>query len=102
MKVLILPAAQERLLGVWAYTAETWGEAQADDYVSGLVSHAHSLLKQRLAWGAVKEHRFHGVFFTRYRHHYLFFREFPNGTIGVLSILHENMDLPRRLKEDVG
>jgi toxin ParE1/3/4 len=102
VKALILPAARERLLGIWNYTSEAWGDEQADDYVSGLISHAQSLPQQRLAWRAVKERRFHGIFFTRYRHHYLFFREFPNGTIGVLSILHENMDLPRRLKEDVG
>lgn len=101
MRVVILPAAPERLLEIWTYTAEAWDDDQADEYVTGLISHAESLSQQRLRWKAVKERRFHGVFFTRYRQHYLFFREFPNGTIGVLSVLHESMDLPRRLKDDM-
>ena len=28
------------------------------------------------------------------------FRELSGGSIGVISILHENMDLPARLKDD--
>ena len=41
-----------------------------------------------------------GVFFIRYQHHYLFFRELSDGTLGVISILHENMDIPARLRDD--
>ena len=42
-----------------------------------------------------------GVFFFRHQHHYVFFRELSKGTLGVISILHENMDLPSRLKQDL-
>ena len=43
---------------------------------------------------------FSGIWFIRHAHHYLFFRELAEGQIGILSILHESMDLPARLKED--
>jgi hypothetical protein len=37
---------------------------------------------------------------VRSQHHYIFFRELSQGILGVISILHENMDIPSRLKED--
>lgn len=33
-------------------------------------------------------------------HHYIFFRELSGGEIGVITILHENMDLPARIRDD--
>ena len=39
---------------------------------------------------------------SRYRRHYLFFRELASGKIGVMSILHERMDVPARLVEELG
>jgi len=40
------------------------------------------------------------MFYLRYRQHYIFFRVLSKGALGVLSILHEKMDLPARLRED--
>ncbi len=40
------------------------------------------------------------VWFLRHRHHFVFFRGLSGGSIGVISILHDNMDLPARLKAD--
>jgi toxin ParE1/3/4 len=100
MKVRILPVAQERLLDIWDYTVEKWGEEQADGDVAGLVGHLHSIAAERMLWRPVKEHRMSAVYFVKYRHHYVFFREF-SGFIGVISILHESMDIPNRLREDI-
>lgn len=101
MQVRILPAARERLLGIWQYTSETWGDEQADDYVGGLVSSLSRLVGKRDLWRPVKEKRFSGVFFVRYRRHCVFFKELTDGSLGVLTILHESMDLPNRLKDDI-
>jgi plasmid stabilization system protein ParE len=40
------------------------------------------------------------VWIVRHQHHFVFFRELPSGSIGIISILHTSMDLPARLKED--
>jgi len=101
MSVEILPAARERLIGIWQYSAETWGDEQANKYVVDLVTHARALASRKSLWRSLREPGFHGVFCSRFRHHYIFFREFTDGAIGILSILHESMDLPHRLKEDV-
>ena len=41
-----------------------------------------------------------GVYFFRHRHHYIFFRELTRKRVGVISVLHEKMDIPARLRED--
>ena len=60
----------------------------------------HDLLilpHRRSTWRRVP--RLPDVFCVRWRHHFLFFREHADH-IAVISILHENMDIPVRLRED--
>ena len=43
----VFPAARERLIAIWQYTAETWGDEQADQYVGDLVAHARALASRK-------------------------------------------------------
>ena len=100
MAARIFHAAKEGLLEIWAYTERTWGEEQADRYVRDLVdaiNHAH---QARHTWRPVSDRALIGVFFFRHDHHYIFFRELSAEVLGVMAILHENMDIPARLRED--
>lgn len=101
MAVEIYPAARERLLQIWDYTERTWGEEQADAYVRGIVAAAQDLWRQQIHWKPIRGDRFPGAWYIRHEHDYLFFRELPDGDIGIISILHENMDLPARFRDDV-
>ena len=97
-------AAQDRL---WKDTAAQWGEAQAVTYITGLHAHLQTLSETKALWrrlpgdlavpADLKVH----AFFSRYERHYLFFRELQSGKIGVMAILHERMDIPVRLHEDL-
>ena len=98
MPAKIFPAAESRLLDIWDYTLEKWGEKQADAYIRRLVGAIHSLTGNRHLWRRV--HDKSGVWFARHEHHYIFFRELSRGTIGVITVLHESMDLPARIKDD--
>jgi len=100
MDVRILPAANERILEIWDYTERNWGEEQADYYVRGLVDAVGQIQKNRHLWKPVLDEAMIGIFFFRYEHHFVFFREISIGALGVISILHETMDIPSRLKED--
>ncbi|RYD29898.1 MAG: type II toxin-antitoxin system RelE/ParE family toxin [Verrucomicrobiaceae bacterium] len=102
MKIRILPAARARLLEIWSYTAAQWGEVQADKYLRDLVSTMERLDRRHMTWKPVRDAELDGVFFLRHAHHFIFFRAFPGGGIGVISILHETMDIPARLREDTG
>lgn len=100
MPARIFAAAEARLVEIWDYTLAKWGEEQADAYVRDLIAAIHSLQGHRHLWRPVADKAMRGVWFVRHQHHYVFFRELPGGVIGVVSILHENMDLPARLKAD--
>jgi plasmid stabilization system protein ParE len=75
---------------------------QADKYVRELVIAIHSLSGERRLWKPLADEELEGIFYFRHQRHYVFFRELQAGEIGVISVLHESMDLPNRLKEDSG
>ncbi len=99
MSFRILPAERERLIENWQYTSRTWDDEQADANVSGLIRSIELLAEKRGVWRALDDHRFSGVFFVRCKGHYVFFRELSEGALGVITILHETMGLPSRLRE---
>jgi plasmid stabilization system protein ParE len=101
MAAKILPAARSRILEIWDYTEKKWRESQADNYVKGLINAINDLQDNPRCWRPVRDDALPGLFFFRYRHHYIFFRELSHVKLGVISILHENMDISSRLKEDV-
>ena len=100
MPARIFAPAEARLVEIWEYTLENWGEKQADGYVRALVEEIHSLDNKRHRWRPVPDETLRGVWFVRHEHHYVFFLELSGGNIGVITVLHENMDLPARFKED--
>jgi len=100
MPAKIYPAAQERILEIWDYTERKWNEKQADAYVRELVAEIEAVAVQRHRWRPVMDESLHGVYFFRHRHHYIFFRELTKKRVGVISVLHEKMDIPARLRED--
>ena len=98
--VRFFPQAEARLIEIWGYTLEKWGEAQADDYVSELIAEIGRVARRRSRWRPVADRALRGVWFFRHRHYFVFFRALKAGGIGVISVLHGNMDIPARLKED--
>jgi len=100
MAVEILPPAEARLVEIWTYTKIKWGQVQADRYLRGLAAEIKDADRKRKNWKRFPDAVIRGVFYLRYRHHRIFFREFSGGVIGVITILHESMDLTARLRED--
>jgi len=92
---------------IWNDTVKQLGEAQAEIYLRGMHAHLQRLCDNRLLWRrlpqelAVPRDIKREAYFTRYEHHYLFFRILDNGDLGVMSILHERMDMAVRLREDL-
>jgi toxin ParE1/3/4 len=101
MKLRFHPSADRSLDEIWQHTVEQWGSAQAEQYIRGLFEALEQARAHRYQWRPVRAQGFAGVYCLRYRHHLVFFRELKDGMLGVLSILHEKMDLPNRLKDDL-
>jgi plasmid stabilization system protein ParE len=101
------PSADVAQDAIWKYTAEIWGEDQADKYIRELHDHLARLANSRSTWRKlafqleVKKPWDGDVFISRYRQHFVFFRELSNGRIGVIAILHQRMELPAGLSRAI-
>lgn len=101
------PTADARQDEIWDYTFNEWGEQQAEEYIVELHFHISKLANNKLLWRGlpanltVPSDLSLSVYFNHYNKHYIFFRELSDGMIGIMTILHETMDIPVRLKEDL-
>lgn len=95
----IYVSARRRLVEIWDYTEKTWGEEQADSYIKGLFADLDLIARRRSQWKTVQRSGFEGIYYAKYRRHFIFFRDL-NGELGVLTVLHESMDIPNRLLDD--
>lgn len=98
------PRADAQQDAIWHYSARMWGEAQANSYVRGLHLHLEKLAARQMPWKLVRQivkDDQTPVYMSRYERHWLFFRELPDKRLGVLTILHEAMDIPARFSEEI-
>lgn len=100
MAVLVQEAASRRLDEIYHYTRDRWGQAQANQYISGLFSafekiESHTVLSKPIP----SEFGVQGFFF-RYMHHFVYWRRLSNGDVGIVTILHERMHQIDRLGID--
>ena len=101
MRHKIYPVARRRIIEIWHYTDKTWGEKQADKYVRGPYRAIEDAGSNKYLWRKVEHEDVKGIFFVCYEHHYVFFRELSKGVLGIVNVLHESMDIPNCLKEDL-
>ena len=107
MKYRFFPAADMAQDKIWEYTSNKWGEAQAEKYIKGLHRHVAQLAQKQKLWRPLPT-KFvipldleTEAYFSVYEKLIIFFRELSGGVLGVMSILHEKMDLPVRLVSDL-
>ncbi|MCP4108129.1 MAG: type II toxin-antitoxin system RelE/ParE family toxin [Desulfobacteraceae bacterium] len=97
----IYPVARIRIKEIWLNTEKTWGEKKADKYVRGLCKAIEKAADSKNLWQKVEHKEAKGIFFVRSKHHYIFFRELSKGVLGVVSVLHERMNIPDGLKSNM-
>ena len=84
---------EQDLIDIWLYTADRWGEEQADKYLRKI-----ELCFQKINRGsALLKPLANDVQFIRCEHHYIFVLMTKKPI--VIAILHEKMDMLIRLKQ---
>ncbi len=87
---------------IWVYTLQQHGKTQATQYIKGLHKHLAALAARKKPWRHLPAHlqirqSIGLIYISKYESHYIFFRELPERNIGVLSLLHEKMDMPSQI-----
>jgi toxin ParE1/3/4 len=96
----IQPAASARLEEIYRYTVQQFGPVQADNYLDGAFALFDDIAERRVAWRRVPREFEVDGFMARYRSHFVFWKVRSDGRIAIVAILHQRMDLARRLRED--
>mgnify|MGYP002750283850 FL=1 len=92
-------AAETDLDGIWWYSYETWDARQASKYLRQLKKRIERLAeKPRL--GRARDDVSPRLLSFREGRHLIFYRADRSG-ITVLRVLHERMDVPERMLDDV-
>src|SRR5690606_30926683 len=96
----IQAAASARLEEIYRYTVERFGLAQADRYLNGAFALFEDIAEKRVRWRRIPGEFGVEGYFTRYRSHFVFWKPRSDGEVAIVAILHQRMDLARRLQED--
>lgn len=84
------------LNGIWEYTVENWSENQADRYYDMLLDICQDIADNpelRKNYDGIKS----DLFGLKANRHVIFYRKSEVNPIEITSILHELMDLKRRI-----
>ena len=86
------------LNGIWEYTLENWSENQADRYYDMLLA-----ICQDIANNPELGKNYDGIkselFGLKANRHVIFYRKSESNPIEITRILHERMDLKKRITE---
>jgi len=85
------PTADQRLDEIYDFTADHWGEEQADRYVQRLFERFAAIAARRVPWRALPPDFGVPLYYARAEHHIVYWRERADGGIGIVTILHERM-----------
>jgi toxin ParE1/3/4 len=92
--------AVEDLTNIWNYTFETWSERQADMYYNMLIESCQKIVENPWLYGFKYDEITEGLRGYRANKHIIFYQILQDDEILIIRILHQRMDLKRRMNED--
>lgn len=90
--------AVDDLTQIWNYTFDRWSENQADKYYQMLLDNFIEITNNP-DLGKDYSDVIENLFAFRVGRHIIFYRKIEDDKIEIIRILHEQMDLKRRIKE---
>ncbi len=98
--VRVQEAATRRIEEIYRYSLEQWGETQADAYITGMFEAIEGIASGTTQSRSVPvEFGVSGNLF-RYRRHFVYWKTLSDGSIGIVTILHERMHQLIQFRED--
>lgn len=97
-KYYLTKKAIEDLSNIWDYTFEEWSEQQADRYYQMLIGNFNEI-SQNPDLGKNYTDIVSSLFGFKAGKHVIFYRKLSSKEVEITRILHEMMDLKRRIKD---
>ena len=91
-------SAQNDLRDIAIYTSKQWGRDQAFKYAGDLDQCFEAIAKGNIIEKPVSKNT-PDIFYHRMQKHIIFYQKLENNDLIILAILHEKMDLMKRLQD---
>ncbi|EPR72992.1 ParE toxin protein [Winogradskyella psychrotolerans RS-3] len=96
-KYRISQQAIEDLDKIWIYTLKKWSKEQADRYYDLIIAEIKFIADNYLTGKSAEQTR-KNYRVTKIKSHLLFYRKVDNGIVEIVRVLHQRMDIKKRLK----
>ncbi len=90
--------AVEDLSKIWDYTFEVWSERQADTYYELLIANCQEIADNPSS-GKSYDGIIESLLGMKTNRHIIFYRTLDENNVEITRILHERMDLKKRITE---
>ena len=84
---------------IWLYTLNNWSREQADRYHNLIIDEIKFIVDNYESCRK-KDYVRTGYRMSKVKSHLIFFKKTEDNTIEIIRILHQNMDIENRLKND--
>ena len=89
-----------RLDEIYVYTERKWGAAQAEAYIRGLFNRFKAIAAREFPWRPIPaEFRIDG-YLCRHERHVIYWKCLDDGSVGIVTILHNRMHQIERFRDD--
>lgn len=96
-KYRISQQAIEDLDKIWIYTLNKWSKEQADRYYDLIMAEIDFIADNYLIGKSAEQTR-KNYCVTKIKSHLIFYRKVENEIVEIVRILHQRMDIKKRLK----
>ncbi|PKP33113.1 MAG: type II toxin-antitoxin system RelE/ParE family toxin [Bacteroidetes bacterium HGW-Bacteroidetes-16] len=84
---------------IWLYTLNNWSREQADRYHNLIIDEIKFIVNNYESCPKIDYVRT-GYRMSKVKSHLIFFKKTEDSTIEIIRILHQNMDIENRIKND--
>lgn len=96
----VLDSAEHRLDEIYLHTLDHWGEVQAERYIRGLFDRFAAIAARQVTWRTIPAEFGIDGYVGRYERHYVYWKLLSDGSVGIVTVLHERMHQIARFRED--
>lgn len=82
---------------IWVYTLNKWSKEQADRYYDLMISEIQFIADNFMSGKSAEQTR-KNYRVTKIKSHLVFYRKVENDIVEIVRILHQRMDIKKRLK----
>ena len=82
---------------IWVYTLNKWSKVQADRYYDLIIAEIEFIADNYLIGKSAEQTR-KNYRVTKVKSHLIFYRKVENDIVEIVRILHQRMDIKKRLK----